>query len=256
MAKKKRKLGKKRMKATRPIVVAHGREDPIKHDETFQFQCQRCGECCHRLSSSLPLEAIDIFRLARHLKSTGHLCDGDIATVITDYTDVQRLTTNGSFAFFMKTEAPRDKCVFLDGTTCAVQEAKPRACRVYPLSARPNEEGDALDMVIVSRKMHHFTGPDIYAGDWLNECFDAEDQEFSLYEPDAMLAVEQRLRKIAGDEGLYERAFFLIMMYKYFLLDVDKPFMPQYRQNIAALLERLDAGMAAPVVHRGTGKEN
>lgn len=240
MPKKKRKTARKRSQKKQPQLVYIGRQDPIGLDETFSFQCQRCGDCCHNVKSAVPMESIDFFKLARHLKSIGHPSGGDIARILMESTETHALTTSGYPAFFLKSEPPRDKCVFLDGVDCMIQGGKPRACRIYPLSAQPNEKLTGLETVIVSRKMHHFTGPAIKAGAWLDSCFDDDDRAFALFEPTAAIGIERRLRKIRGNEVLFKRALAAILQIQYFRFNVDKPFMPQYRRNIEELFDHLD----------------
>ena len=237
---KKKKRGHKRPQKKQPIVSNIGRQDPIAHDETFCFSCQRCGECCHRVRDAVPVESIDLFKLGRHFKAQGHPNGGDLGLVMMEMTNLRSLSVNGFPAFFLKSQAPRDRCIFLDGITCSVQPAKPRACKVYPLSAHPNDAGNGLQALIVSRKMHHFTGPEISAGDWLKDCLDVEDAEFILCEPHVAVAIEDRLRVIKQNSGLYEQTMKQIIFLKYLNYDLDKPFMPQYRSNTRELLARLD----------------
>jgi len=194
------------------------------------------------------LESLDLYRLAKHLKESGKEIEG-IEDVVLEYSHTLFLGGIDFYPIFLvNTSGPDSECVFLKDNRCSVQPAKPRACRLYPLSAGPkNLTGGSFDYVIVSQKPHHFTGPEITAGSWMDEYFGEEDVAFVLLDTRSakeLAPILRRLKQLGVDQDQVLKPFIL---YKYVLYDLDEPFMPQFTRNMEALKKVLTdmAGRAA-----------
>lgn len=211
---------------------------PVKPEDEFNYQCSLCGDCCRNVKEAIMLESFDVFRLSRHFTRIGNPVQ-TIEGILTEYTTPVPLTDLGYPIFLLNTKGPKDECVFLQAGRCNAQPAKPRTCRLYPLSVGPGDKDDSFNYAIVSQKQHHFTGPKIRVSDWMAENFSSEDREFTALE--YKLAGELgRLMRRLKDKGVNERQIlFPIMLYKYFDFDIDEPFMPQYTKNIEALKSAL-----------------
>ena len=44
---------------------------PVNLSDRFPFKCRMCGACCRHVRESVPLESLDAFRLAKHLRDKG-----------------------------------------------------------------------------------------------------------------------------------------------------------------------------------------
>lgn len=250
MAKKKKKHRRTRSSSAAADVIGMMGQTHLEPHETFRFECLRCGGCCWNVRNSIPLESIDVFRLVKHLRKVGYFTCDNIAETIPEIAVATEISEGGYFMLCMKTEQPQDKCIFLNGDTCDVHEAKPRACRIYPLSAYPNNGYTGIQLSIDKREKRHFTGRVFSAGGWLNNCYDAEDKDYTLFEPRAVVAIEQRLRQVSGCPDLYFQARAGIMQYKYLEMDLERAFMPQYRANMGKLLHLLDELVLKAVMQR------
>ncbi len=81
-----------------------------------EIDCTVCANCCKK--ATVTLQPRDVDKLARHLR----LREPDF---LRDYT--QQSEEEG--LILRRTEAG---CIFLDGTTCTVYEARPRTCENFP----------------------------------------------------------------------------------------------------------------------------
>ena len=102
--------------------------------DSFAFQCAGCGGCC-RGREDLVLSGYDLYRLARRLGLPPRItarafCRSYIGAV--SRLPVLRLAP---------VRAEGNNCPFLTGGRCAVHEARPLACAIYPLGQEITREG-------------------------------------------------------------------------------------------------------------------
>lgn len=108
----------------------------LKADSVFAFQCAGCGDCC-RHREDIVLSGYDLYRLSKRLGLPPRLtartfCRLHIGTV--SHLPVLRLKP-------VKEE--HNNCPFLTDHHCAVQEARPLVCALYPLGQEISPEGQA-----------------------------------------------------------------------------------------------------------------
>ena len=102
--------------------------------DRFAFRCAGCGGCC-RGREDLVLSGYDLYRLARRLGLPPRItarafCRSYIGAV--SRLPVLRLAP---------VRAEGNNCPFLTGGRCAVHEARPLACALYPLGQEITREG-------------------------------------------------------------------------------------------------------------------
>ncbi len=88
-----------------------------------QIDCTQCANCCR--VATVRLSDRDIERLAKHLSVTR-------AQFLDDYTT----TSDEEGLILHRTDAAG--CVFLEGTTCTVYDARPDTCSRFPHLVRGN----------------------------------------------------------------------------------------------------------------------
>lgn len=109
---------------------------PILSQETaFSFQCAGCGGCC-RSREDIVLSGYDLYRLSRRLglppKITARaFCRTYIGSV--SHLPVLRLAP---------VREEHNNCPFLTGSHCAVHEARPLVCALYPLGQEISSTGE------------------------------------------------------------------------------------------------------------------
>jgi Fe-S-cluster containining protein len=184
------------------------------------------------------LESLDIFRLAKLFRQPENPEYGT-DDVILEYAHIAMLAKGLYPILLLNTTSENDSCVFLKNERCSVQDAKPRACRLYPFSATPNDNRDGYEYYIVSQKPHHFKGSFVRVGDWMGENFTAEEREFVLLDTKFALEQAQILRELHHADIDQDTVLKQLLLSKYCLYDLDEPFIPQFQRNNATLTENL-----------------
>ena len=106
----------------------------LARDEVFSFACAGCGGCC-RGREDIVLSGFDLWRIAARLRLPPRtvaraFCRGSIGRV--SRLPVLRLAP-------VKEE--RGNCPFLTGNHCAIHDAEPLVCALYPLAQEITKDG-------------------------------------------------------------------------------------------------------------------
>ena len=210
---------------------------PIAWNERIHFECRHCGACCRHVKDSVPLESLDVYRIAKLLRDQEKTFDS-IDDMLSRYAEPVPLHECGYFIYTLKTVGSDDACIFLKNNRCIIQAAKPRACRIYPLVAEP-DGASSFRYYLSMEKSHHFTGRKFKARDWMNQYFTQEDRAFVNEDISAALEIARLLRQIP--EIHKQRALFYFLLYKYTDFDLDQPFQKQYENNNEKLIASLEA---------------
>ena len=203
---------------------------PVKPEDAFKYHCSQCGECCKNVKESVMVESLDLFRIAKLLKIETY-------QAMEKYTDSVFLTEHYP-VLMLKTKEPNDSCIFLNGNKCSVHEAKPRACRMYPLGAGPKDDLSDFEYLIVSKRQHHFTGETHTVKDWFDCYLTAEDREHVITDlrfcRDINILLMLMLPHIKND------ALHILFMNKYVIYDTSEPFQLQFVKNMIRLKQDLE----------------
>ena len=152
------------------------------------------------------------------------------------YAEPVLLDECGYFVYFLKTKGPDDACIFLENNRCKIHAVNPRACRTYPFIAGSLENGGYEYLISYERKQH-FNGPKVHTKTWMKKRFTPEDQAFLSVDFRTAREIAQLLRRVPEEKKV--RVLLCFQRLKYGDLDLDKPFQPQYEENIRCLLEFL-----------------
>ena len=100
-------------------------QNTLGPNDTFQFTCRECGECCRNRTTPIMLTGLDIYRMAKGLSidpyevlarfTSGYVGDVSHAPVV-----ILRERLDGS-------------CSLLRKGKCIVHSCKPIACAVHPI---------------------------------------------------------------------------------------------------------------------------
>ena len=117
---------------------------------------------------------------------------------------------------------------------CSVYEGRPHVCRIYPFSVRPGQRGRTFEFYrCVDQHAAHFADGQVLVKDWLYENFSREGREFWAAEGDTLPVLGRLLSSLDANE--LQAGLSQILHYRYYNYDLDRPFMPQYKENMAAL---------------------
>lgn len=210
------------------------RETPLlERDAAFSFACRGCGNCC-RGREDIVLSGFDLWRIAVRLRLPPQIvargfCRESIGTV--SRLPVLRLAP---------VKENRNNCPFLTENHCAIHDAEPLVCALYPLAQEIDKEGnisyflqltDCGGRVIEAKVGDYLNRYDVPAREktdakWAVTCMELEDVVEELEKqlsPVLMRRVEAKLW-----QALY---------YQYTL---EGEFLPQFEANLHWLDGELD----------------
>lgn len=199
--------------------------------DTFRFQCQRCGRCCQNIRSTVAVNSLDIFNIAKHLNIP--------MSEATDlYTQPVMIMSIIPVAV-LQVNSETNNCVFLKNNACSIYEARPYVCRVFPLSVLPHEKERELVYGKVSEDQHHYAGDEYRVKDWMDIQLSKEQREVLLLDKDTLGPISRCLLR-SKIVGLHSKFLFMYLYYRQENYDLSKPFLPQYKSNINQMLEEFE----------------
>jgi Fe-S-cluster containining protein len=222
------------------MIMELGPVRVLKPEDTFSFQCTRCGECCHDVKGAVILNSLDFFRIAKHRGQEPEF-------ILKQFADLTLIAQQAMFPILTVRTKERagDACWFYREGRCSIQEAKPLTCRLYPMNIQPGD-GDTVDYVLVSQRQHHYTGTEVRAGDWMAENMDKEDQNFMQWwyknTPELGKAMNSIGRSPAMKE-IHKSMRSRVIQYMYLQYNTSAEFWPQFEKNIGLLIRELNEAL-------------
>ena len=212
----------------------------VEDNEHIRFRCTRCAACCRHVKGSVVIDGLDAYRLAQHLKM-------EVADFISQYADPFLLDEQLWYPIFsLRVKGNDDFCIFLKGSRCTVQDAKPRACRLYPFWVEPNEpDGTTFSYHICFAHRHHPKGSLVRVKDWMDENFGADERKVLQEDFRAMQILAPLLHRSKACGVDDETIFRKLLLHRYLYFSMNEPFFPQQQRNnrilIADLKRMIDA---------------
>ena len=204
----------------------------LARDAHFRFACSGCGNCC-RGREDIVLSGFDLWRIAARLRLPPQIvargyCRASIGTV--SHLPVLRLAP---------VKENRNNCPFLTGNHCAIHDAEPLVCALYPLAQEISKEGKVDyflqptgcgGQVMEARVQDYLARYDVPAREqtdvrWAQTCMELED------------AVEQAEMQLSP--VLVRRMQAKLWQALYFDYDFAQPFLPQLERNLKWLGEEV-----------------
>lgn len=107
--------------------------------DSFPFVCAGCGDCC-RKRRDLVLSGYDLYRIARRLRLSPRIVGNAFCK--------SYIAPQSCLPTLCLTPDPQTgNCRFFEGNACAIHEARPLACALYPL-------GQSIDPVTARTEYH------------------------------------------------------------------------------------------------------
>lgn len=183
------------------------------------------------------LEPMDAFRLAKHLYPSKGV-DG-LGIFLSECAHTEAITEWGFPIYTLNTVTANDACIFLREGRCSVYEARPRVCRIYPLTVGDGERGKDFEYFVCQDKdAHHFTDGKISIKDWVYQNFKRDEKNFLLMDWAYAAQLHAMARRAAPEKK--RRIIAELLQCRYWNYDLDKPFLQQYQENHAKLLQMLE----------------
>lgn len=210
------------------------RETPLLHrDAAFSFACSGCGNCC-RGREDIVLSGFDLWRIAVRLQLPPQIvargfCREAIGSV--SHLPVLRLAP---------VKENRNNCPFLTENHCAIHDAEPLVCALYPLAQEISREGAISyflqpihcgGQVIEAKVEDYLCRYDVPAREkidarWAVACMDLED---------IVEAMEAQLSPV-----LRRRMQAKLWQALYYHYTLEDAFLPQFEANLGGLRAEFD----------------
>ena len=197
----------------------------LARDAHFSFACNGCGDCC-RGREDIVLSGFDLWRIAARLRLPPQMvargfCRASIGTV--SHLPVLRLAP---------VKENRNNCPFLTGNHCAIHDAEPLVCALYPLAQEISREGEVSyflqptacgGRVIEAKVEDYLSRYDVPAREqtdvrWALGCMELED----VVEQAEMLLSPVLIRRMQAK----------LWQALYFNYDYTQLFLPQLERNL------------------------
>ena len=207
----------------------------VKLTDRVRFRCMRCGKCCRHVKNTVILHSIDAYFMAKLLNIT-------VAEFYEQYADTIFLEDTGYPLMVLKAKGKEQSCIFLKGNRCVVQKAKPQVCRLYPFWIEPDDktQGQTFLYHLSTEQTHHPRGSLIKVKDGMAENLTDDCKAFWKEEWCAMQYLAPLIKEANKTEVRKEELLFLLLEYRYYNFETDKPFHMQHRQNNYALKYQLE----------------
>lgn len=211
-------------------------------DDTFQFHCTQCGKCCTNREDIL-LPPRDLYKIAKELglePAEVFLCYCETYIGSNSHIPIVRLKPLGHVK----------RCPFLKNRKCAVHNAKPGVCAMFPVGRYISVDPKDYRKNGVKNCQTQYLLQPISCGDksethtireWLGD-FDIalEDQAFVRWNQ-----IIARVGTILGkaekmvSKKIMCMAWDAVFKLLYLNYRTDQEFLPQFEKNVEATLELL-----------------
>ncbi len=186
----------------------------LRAEDSFNFNCKQCGKCCRNREDVL-LSGPDIYRASKHLGMTAE-------TFVQTYCEIYIGDSSRIPVCRLKPQGEDRHCPLLKDNKCAIHEAKPAVCALFPLARIWDRDGNAK--YFVNSTSGHDTKDRHKVADWLtygglpvNDEAGRAWNELIIYAVKFVHDNEQQLRGQVARE-IY--AFMTYMMYCCYVHDV------------------------------------
>ncbi len=210
-------------------------------DDTFTFNCERCGKCCTN-REDIMISAQDMYRMSKKLDMTPKkfyetYCEsyvGDSSNMV-----IVRLKPRGSIK----------RCPLLKDRKCMVHDVKPPVCAMFPIgrAARMEKAKNGSTPEVTYHDIQYIKSIAPCGNgtvkhtvrEWLSEFNIPLEDEFHIKWHNTIIKLSDLLTHAA--EKLPEEAaspiWNVVFMALYLHYDTSKEFMPQFDENVRVLLK-------------------
>jgi len=205
-------------------------------DDTFEFSCRRCGNCC-RNRDDIILTSKDVYNIAKDLSRTPY-------EVIKGYCETYIGPSSGIPVARLKPRGDMS-CPLLFKNDCILHKAKPGICAIYPIGRyvlRENTDdiqpGDILEagylkMPVKCGKKHTIT-----VRDWLGKFgIPVNDTFFSLWHTTLVYLGSYFAKMVKQNTSgtLLNDLYEAVANVLYVNYDTSKEFFPQFEKGVSEL---------------------
>ena len=212
-------------------------------EDTFAFACSGCGDCC-RGREDIVLSGYDLWRLCARLRLPPAVV---LRTFCRQYTGAN---SHMPVVRLRPLQKEKNNCPFLYQGHCAVHDAEPLVCALYPLGQQIGLDGSVQYFV----QQTDCGGRPFEARlqDYLDRYHIREREPLDVQWALACIRLSKTARRLEQTLGPVQMKLVQRRIYKALYLDYDyaAPYPEQFAANLARLdeeLERLSRGSWPPM---------
>jgi len=196
-------------------------------DDAFAFGCDRCNRCC-RDRDDILLTPLDLFKIAKYLKKP-------IPEVLTEYCESYEGAGSKIPIVRLRPREYRRTCPFSGKDGCRVYPARPIVCALFPLG-RMSEPGADRFTYFLQNVPCGYKNQTQTVRQWLEGFW--EEEPINLFWHSQVMKLTTMLNEIYAGQGVdHDQINMALLMALYVMYDLEKDFMPQFRENSAAALD-------------------
>lgn len=219
-------------------IIENMQKHRLNEDSAFMFHCTMCGQCCRNRDDIL-LNPNDLYKLSKGLKLKPQ-------EVVEKYCDYYIGSLTRLPIIRLKSIGFDKHCILLSGNACSVQTFKPTVCALFPLG---RYKEISLDETETNNEIFYlFNEPD--CGDkreihtvrsWLKSYDIPTDDEFYVKWSTLIHKLSMSIKNLSKrlNEQTMNKLWTVVFNYLYLDYDIEKEFMPQFKINTSALLEKI-----------------
>jgi len=196
-------------------------------DDTFTFGCNRCNQCCRHRSDIL-LTPLDLFKIAKYLKKS-------IPEVLQEYCESYEGIHSKIPVVRLRPREYRQTCPFSGKDGCQVYPARPAVCFLFPLG-RMTDPGASEFTYFLQNVTCGYKNQTQTVRQWLGEFI--EEEPINLFWHSQTIKLTVLLNEIYEEHDIdHDQINMMLPMNLYVLYDLEKDFLPQFRENSTAALK-------------------
>lgn len=205
-------------------------KNELKPEDTFQFECEMCGNCCRNRSDPILLTGADVYRIACTLGQT-------MIDVVTDNTRGYIGDTSHLPVIALE-ERMDGSCRFLRKGRCMVHQSKPAVCALYPLGRIYNFQDNSFHYFVNPKtcQSYHKSEKSWTLQEWLDLFKIEESEEMARVWNRLMGGLTMVTYKMKKDE-IKGPLLDILLFAMYFGYDTSKPYIEQVERHMAALTD-------------------
>lgn len=202
-------------------------QNTLGPNDTFQFTCRECGECCRNRATPIMLTGLDIFRMAKGLSidpyevlarfTSGYIGDVSHAPVV-----ILRERLDGS-------------CSLLRKGRCTVHDYKPIACAVHPIGRYVNLTTKESGYIRQSGGCKGIVDGRIWTLDEWLDTWGLKELDSPSLTWNLMAGMVAGVMSQVELKGIDRGMIWVLYQYMYGEYDTEQDFIPQVERNTEAL---------------------
>ncbi len=204
----------------------------LQQEDVFSFACNGCGDCC-RGRQDIVLSGYDLYRIAVRLSLPPEVVVG---AVCRHYNGTNSLMP---VVRLQPQQNARHDCPFLYQSRCAIHDAEPLVCALYPLGQQIELDGT----VNYFAQTAHCGGvlQEAKLADFLQRYDIGAREGIDVQWAFTCITLARALKELATrlTKAQFCRVQMRIYQMLYIKYDIAKPYQPQFDENSAVLMRYL-----------------